>query len=262
MSTSFDFYHGRGPNARWLGSTRIYDRCSCLTRADFASAETIQEFAQEVGCLLEDAASLGFGDAHEVRDGWPWRWPTSHGTSLVYAFDKGTVWVSERGSPWRPAQQDHGAGMDDGAVPTHPVMREYCPIIGARAEETVHRRYGIAFTDTAHLDLQQVAVRFLSDRIAYQAHSGLPEDLHYAISTDETTATLTIEVFGLADTDPRATQTAATLREIADRYGWTDTAGGRPRFTTQVTILDVRTQQDHAHLRDTVRRADACYPGS
>lgn len=65
------------------------------------------------------------------------------------------------------------------------------------------------------------------------------------------------------DHGPRATQTAAPLREIAGRYGWTDTAGGRPRFTIQVTILDSRTQQARAHLRDTVQRVTAtCHSAS
>jgi hypothetical protein len=90
MGTQADFYIGRGKNAKWIGGWASEGYPDNPDLKKIYKATTRKAFVAAVEPLLFVRAS----------EGWPWQWPSSHVTDYSYAFDKGKVWVSERGKKW------------------------------------------------------------------------------------------------------------------------------------------------------------------
>jgi hypothetical protein len=98
MSITADFYDGRGPHARWLGSLQHHaDPAGVLAAPPGRLALTATDpaaFADAVEDLLlvwEEHTDIG--NAFPPADGWPWTWPDSSMTDWVYAFDNGHPWA-------------------------------------------------------------------------------------------------------------------------------------------------------------------------
>ncbi|WP_432850641.1 hypothetical protein ACQPXB_08465 [Amycolatopsis sp. CA-161197] len=82
----------------------------------------------------------------------------------------------------------------------------------------------------------------------------LPPHLRYALTADDTAVELEIEVFGYLDGDPAAERTAHALSILPAINGWTDPAGGPPRFGLRELITDER-HTTHPVLADPHARA-------
>jgi hypothetical protein len=52
-----------------------------------------------------------------VTQTWPWRWPNSHHTDYVYAFDQGQIFVSVGNGPWHYLRTWE---KETGEKPKHP----------------------------------------------------------------------------------------------------------------------------------------------
>ncbi|QFU86739.1 hypothetical protein [Amycolatopsis sp. YIM 10] len=258
--TTHDFYLGRGPGAEWLGSVRLGTPDSRwldeITRAWSAGA-----FACLVTVFLqvtqaEQAGEVARGDSGQ----WPWRWPTSHGTDYVHAFDEGAVWTAQRGERWS-ARAGVYVPPGPGDQPlVFPHGRATCGYTGIAAADTTARRYGPLLGATHRHDLYQLALRILADLTApagpgtpsaVDALRGLlPPRLRYAVTTDDAAAELEIEVFGYRDGDLAAEETVHALSLLPALYGWTDPAGGPPRFGVRVLIADEQRHTTHPVLAD------------
>jgi hypothetical protein len=98
MSTTADFYDGRGRHARWLGSLQHdADPAGVLAAPPgrLALAATDPAFFADAveDLLLVWEEHTGIGDAFPPADGWPWTWSDSAMTDWVYAFDDSHVWA-------------------------------------------------------------------------------------------------------------------------------------------------------------------------
>jgi hypothetical protein len=105
MTTTADFYDGRGPSAVWLGSLQ--------GDADPATVRTVAcgrllldatdpfTYADAVTDLLAVWGDEDLGHGYHARDGWPWPWPDSWTTDWVFAFVHGRVWITT-GRVWQP----------------------------------------------------------------------------------------------------------------------------------------------------------------
>jgi hypothetical protein len=229
MSTAIDFYLGRGTAAKWLGSLRRTG-AHRLRLADRLTTRCPDTFEANVTTLLDDARLDGSGEPHLGADGWPWVWSTSHATDLVYAFDHGQLWVSERGRGWQSARLEPCFPRDEFSCPVHPTMRATGP--------TLARSYGPRFTSTAHLGLAQLADRISAELAARRAFPfvELPARLRYRVTVDEATSALALEVHGLTEGDTGADRVLAVLRSLPAEYGWTGESGDQPRFAVTVVV--------------------------
>ncbi len=93
MGTRCDFYLGRGPQARWLGSIArdAYVDAMAERFRDVTTPELFQERLQAV-----------FAEYGEIpaSAGWPWPWRDSHTTDTVVAFDQGQCWTAHPERVW------------------------------------------------------------------------------------------------------------------------------------------------------------------
>jgi hypothetical protein len=143
MTTTADFYDGRGPHAVWLGSLQ--------TDADPTTIRTVAcgrlmlestdptTYADAVADLLE-VWTDEHGHGYHMRDGWPWPWPDSQHTDWVYTFTHGRVWITT-GQTWRPRWPTViAAGNQQKYDHTH------CP------SEAHHRNPGTSIDDGQRVD--------------------------------------------------------------------------------------------------------------
>lgn len=99
MGTRADFYIGRGPESKWIGSIAWDgypdgmppELFECTTESDFLSVLA--------GFLEREDATIP--DAHN----WPWPWEDSHITDYTYAFDDARVWISNSGYAWKTLEE-------------------------------------------------------------------------------------------------------------------------------------------------------------
>ncbi len=101
MGTRADFYIGRGPDAKWLGSI-AYDGYPDGISVDnnpesshMLGAETEEEFREELSKFFKIRDDLTLPE-----QGWPWPWENSSTTDYAYAFDDGHVFISYFGRGW------------------------------------------------------------------------------------------------------------------------------------------------------------------
>lgn len=112
MGTRADFYMGRGPQARWIGSVAYDgylgdDKCDHPKAIKFAGVTSADEFEKAVEAwLVHDDAHNG---SIRPSDGWPWPWKDSCLTDYSYAWDDGAVWVTAFPKP-RPHCEQCGNG--------------------------------------------------------------------------------------------------------------------------------------------------------
>lgn len=100
MSTKADFYLGRGPSARWIGSLE-WDGMPSAIPLSIRQATKEGEYLLGVGSLLENRP-----DAQHPDQGWPWSHTSSLSTPYSYAFDSGVVYASCYGSSWWEAKAE------------------------------------------------------------------------------------------------------------------------------------------------------------
>lgn len=95
MGTRADFYVGRGPNAKWLGSIAYdgYPDEGGHPRELFKS-KNLKEFKSNIKKHL---SKLDHWTSPE--QGWPWPWEDSTTTDYAYAWDKG-LWINRGNSGW------------------------------------------------------------------------------------------------------------------------------------------------------------------
>ncbi|MEC3979915.1 hypothetical protein [Amycolatopsis sp. H20-H5] len=161
-STTYDFYLGRGPDARWLGSARL-DRCQCDYLAYLVDSVAADEYAWRVLDFVVRVDVDRSGTAYREGGGWPWPWPSSHGTDMTYAFDDGAVWGADHAQRWKTRAAWQVRPQPDETPLVLPAVGGYCRFTGLDAADTVARRYGPLLGDTCDLDLRQLAVRILAD---------------------------------------------------------------------------------------------------
>lgn len=93
MGTRADFYVGRGPDMRWLGSVAYdghHDNFTFLLAATKVRRNRAKKFRQIVNKMLRSR-----DDATFPKDGWPWPWEDSCLTDVAYAYDNGHVYATE-----------------------------------------------------------------------------------------------------------------------------------------------------------------------
>ena len=91
MGTKADFYVGRGPTAKWVGSVK-YDGYTWVEKPKCAlmNAKTEKQFLAAVTKLPKTEEYYFI----EVKNGWPWPWSDSGTTDYAYFFQDGKVYVS------------------------------------------------------------------------------------------------------------------------------------------------------------------------
>jgi hypothetical protein len=107
MTTTADFYDGRGPHAIWLGSLQgdahpVTVRALGCGRLLLAATDPLT-YANAVTDLLEVWVDEDLGHSYHPREGWPWLRPDSRETDWVFAFVHGRVWITT-GRAWQPAR--------------------------------------------------------------------------------------------------------------------------------------------------------------
>lgn len=105
MTTTADFYDGRGPRAVWLGSLQgdadpATVRGLGVGRLLLAATDPFT-YADTVTDLLDCWPDEDLGHGFHPRDGWPWLWPDSRDTDWVFTFVHGRVWIAT-GRAWQP----------------------------------------------------------------------------------------------------------------------------------------------------------------
>ncbi|MEC3979916.1 hypothetical protein [Amycolatopsis sp. H20-H5] len=123
MSTTTDFYVGRGPDAEWIGSLQRDcepDNILLVPPGRLAlTTSTESTYRHAVEALLADWVTGNHGRSHRIVDGWPWPWPTSHVSSWIVIFDPGESAVFTTvggGTRWEridPADPRQSANVDD-----------------------------------------------------------------------------------------------------------------------------------------------------
>lgn len=107
MTSTADFYDGRGPSAVWLGS--LQGDADPETLRTVACGRLLLDatdpftYADAVTDLLHVWVDEDLGHGYHCRDGWPWLWPDSRTTDWVFAFVHGRVWITT-GRAWRAAE--------------------------------------------------------------------------------------------------------------------------------------------------------------
>ena len=106
MGTRADFYVGRGPDARWLGSVGYdghHDNFGFLLAATKVRHNRAKKFRQIVNEMLRERDDSTF-----PKDGWPWPWPDSCLTDVAYAYDNGHVYATEHWfEPYAEMEKNH-----------------------------------------------------------------------------------------------------------------------------------------------------------
>lgn len=108
MTTTADFYDGRGPHAVWLGS--LQGDADPATVRGVACGRLLLDatdpltYAEAVTDLLDVWADEDHGHGCHQRNGWPWLWPDSRDTDWVFTFAHGRVWITT-GRAWLRVQQ-------------------------------------------------------------------------------------------------------------------------------------------------------------
>ena len=119
MGTYADFYVGRGPKARWVGSINSDGQPENVPK-EIRRASTAREFRAAVRFRLRKMSqSLLGGAAIAGKDAWPHSWTNSAMSDFAYAFDRGLVYVSHFKNPWVPIadlRRRPRAGDDAAAV--------------------------------------------------------------------------------------------------------------------------------------------------
>jgi hypothetical protein len=106
VTTTADFYDGRGPSAVWLGS--LQGDADPETVRTVACGRLVLDatdpfaFADAVIDLLAVWVDEDLGHCYHPREGWPWLWPDSRDTDWVFTFVHGRVWITT-GRAWLPA---------------------------------------------------------------------------------------------------------------------------------------------------------------
>jgi hypothetical protein len=104
MSTTADFYDGRGQHAVWLGSLQTDADPETVRGVPcgqlLLAATDSTTYADAVTDLLDVWADERLGHGYHPRDGWP-PWPDSRDSDWIYAFDSGRVWITT-GRVWLP----------------------------------------------------------------------------------------------------------------------------------------------------------------
>ncbi|WP_086667525.1 hypothetical protein [Lentzea kentuckyensis] len=169
--TAADFYLGRGPSARWIGSLcQLADPAELATAPaghTLLAATSELDFARAAAALL-----LQGGSVHHLADGWPWSWQDSSLTGWCYAFDAGRVWVSYFGRVWFPCpcpdHEDFDTVIDklrrssaDGPRATFPAQQQRSSAVDSQVDVANGRAIGFwelhslmeqAARDTGNLD--------------------------------------------------------------------------------------------------------------
>ena len=135
MGTRADFYIGRGPQARWLGSL-AWDGYP-----DGIDAAAANRHATTEAGFLEALVPLKAREdwSQPERDGWPWPWDDSGTTDYAYALDGGTVFVSRFGSAW--VALDAALLQPENDFPKHP--KAVFPNMAALKRVTYGKRSGV-----------------------------------------------------------------------------------------------------------------------
>ncbi|PPK63378.1 hypothetical protein V5P93_002347 [Actinokineospora auranticolor] len=135
MSTTTDFYVGRGSRAEWIGSLQWDCAPAGLIRVPpgrLALAATDEStYRAAVADLFVVWESENIGHAYPRRTGWPWRWHTSHHSTWIITFDPVTrraLSTVGGGVRWEPATP-HASRTDAPIPPGHgpvplPLMRD------------------------------------------------------------------------------------------------------------------------------------------
>ncbi|ONI71134.1 hypothetical protein ALI144C_52385 [Actinosynnema sp. ALI-1.44] len=103
MTTTADFYDGRGPRAVWLGSLQgdadpATVRGVACGRLLLAATDPLT-YSDAVADLLDVWADEDHGHGYQPDGGWPWLWPDSRDTDWVFTFAHGRVWITT-GRAW------------------------------------------------------------------------------------------------------------------------------------------------------------------
>lgn len=102
MGTYADFYVGRGPKARWVGSIDSDGQPENMPK-EIRRASTARAFRAAVRFRLRKMNRSPLGGAVVAGEGeWPHSWTNSAKSDFAYAFDRGLVYVSNFGGPWIP----------------------------------------------------------------------------------------------------------------------------------------------------------------
>jgi hypothetical protein len=260
-ATTHDFYLGRGLDAEWVASIDL-NHCACSSLAAIERSGNAEEFRRRVErlCHTVHRDETGYATSPRLLS-WPWRWPTSHGTDLTYAFSDGAVWTCERGQRWSTrAGQYIPPGPDEFPVVFSP-RRDTCGYTGIDAAESTNRRYGPLLGRTHCDDIEELGMRILAD-LTLPPGPGAPSelaalrlrlapDLRYAVAADSSAVELEIEVLGYRDGDPAADVARDALATLPALYGWVDPDGGPPRFGVRVLIADGERSITHPVLADS-----------
>lgn len=87
MATRADFYVGKGPKARWIGSYAMDGDPHSFSK-HFINAKNAKEFRK---AFLNEIKHRDDGTL--PKDGWPWPWTDSNGTDYSYFFHQGNILV-------------------------------------------------------------------------------------------------------------------------------------------------------------------------
>lgn len=107
MTTTADFYDGRGPHAVWLGS--LQGDADPATVRSVACGRLLLDatdpltYTDAVTDLLDVWTDEDHGHGYHPHGGWPWLWPDSRDTDWVFTFVHGRVWITT-GRAWLPAR--------------------------------------------------------------------------------------------------------------------------------------------------------------
>lgn len=94
MGTRADFYVGKGPQAKWLGSLAMDGYPEALPPI------LIQSHTEALYRAYVERLLAARDDATLPAQGWPWPWNDSNVTDWAYTFDDGAVWGNSFGAGW------------------------------------------------------------------------------------------------------------------------------------------------------------------
>ncbi len=131
MGTRADFYVGRGPNARWVGSIAWDGHPGSITPHS-EETEILPVIGKQHkeghwpkgGHLFQSKTEKDFlsrlerffqfrTDVTLPERGWPWPWENSNTTDYAYAFDGGKVYGTCFGHGWWLATKPEPDGEGD-----------------------------------------------------------------------------------------------------------------------------------------------------
>ncbi|SER91730.1 hypothetical protein [Actinokineospora terrae] len=144
MSTTTDFYVGRGARAEWIGSLQRECAPVSLIRvppgrlALAATDESIYRAA--IADLFVVWESEGIGHAYPRRTGWPWPWHNSHHSTWIVTFDpviRRALATVGGGVRWELATP-HASRTDDNTRTGHRTPTTPVPLPLMRDPDTGH----------------------------------------------------------------------------------------------------------------------------